>query len=349
MPVFLATPLSPIIVALAVMLLAWAVTTLLQRPLVFLLSNIPLVGYSISHAVGDAIGSVIDWALSWARSAVSPLVELIAVPIKALSDFILMLATTAETIAQSIITVARVAAGEVGEVAARLASLVAQLASLGSLIASVRAALASLVERVAAILSSAIPAAITAVQAWARALVSSAVAAARAALQGAIDAIRPWAIAAITAALAPIRALLALVPAQIAQAIAVAVHPLAAGLEALGKAMGDAIGAILTRLSVLEKLLPLLALIPLVGIIPRTIDEFWRQKRGCVDPTCDLLGPLLQGLGAAGELLSGSVLLALVAGAINDPEGAAQEVQGWRDELAGLASEVTTVLAGRPV
>src|SRR5206468_12366075 len=107
MPIFFATPMAPVFVAVAVMLLAWAVTTLLQRPLVFLLQNIPVVGYSIAAAVGNAIGSVIEWALSWAKAAVAPLVELVAVPVQAVADFVLSLASTAEVIANAIIRTAQ--------------------------------------------------------------------------------------------------------------------------------------------------------------------------------------------------------------------------------------------------
>lgn len=349
MPVFVTVPIAQLFVAIAVLLLAWAVTTLLVKPLVTLLEHVPLIGGTIAQAIADVTGTVIDWATSWAKGAVGGLVQLVAAPIRAILDLFAMLGSLGDTIANAIAQVGAVAAGAVGLVADRLASLVSQVAGIAKSVAAAAANIGTLFSRVAAIVATAIPGAIETVQAWARSFVHGLVNALEAELRAVIAAVSASIGLLIAAALAPIQALIRALPAAWQAAIAVAVQPLTLGLGALGDWVRQAVGGILARLSTLEGLLPLLALIPLIGIIPRTIDEFWRTKTKCVDPTCGLLGDLLGGLGAAGELLTGSVLIYLVTRSIDDPEGTAQEVHGWAPELRGLASEVTQVLAGRSI
>lgn len=349
MPLFLSAPLAELFIAIAVLLLAWAVTALLVKPLVFLLEHVPLIGGTVAQAIADVTGNVIDWATSWAKKAVDSLVQLVAVPIKAILDLFAMLGGLADTIAAAIAQVGAVAAGAVGLVADKLHTLAVTVGGLVNNLAQAIRDIGTLFSRVAAIIATAIPGAIATVEAWARAFVKGVANALEAELRAVIAAVSASIGVLIAAALAPIRALIGALPAAWQQAIAVAVQPLTLGLGALGDWVRQAVGGILARLSTLEGLLPLLALIPLVGIIPRTIDEFWRTKTKCTDPTCGLLGTLLDGVGAAGELLTGSVLIYLVTRSIDDPDGTAREVAGWADELRPLASEVTQVLAGRSV
>jgi hypothetical protein len=349
MPVLVLVPLADVFLAAAVMLLVWAVGTLLIKPLAMLLSNLPVIGEEIARRLLNGIGIVTDWATSWARTAVSALVAVVQVPFQVIGNFVAMVGSLADTIAAALAQIAAVAAGEVGQVADALHSLGVRVNGLAASLASALTGLAGVVADVARIVAHTIPEAIQALRTALIDFVHASVAAAETVLRAAIAAAETVLRAAIAAAVAPLAFLISLVPAQIAAAIAVAVQPLTLGLENLGQWARDAVGGILGRLGILEKLLPLLLLVPLVGTIIQTVEQFWRTKTQCVDPACNLLGDLLNGLGDVGELLTGSVLLALVAEAINNPAGAADEVKGWHDELAGLASGVTTVLAGRPI
>ena len=349
MPLLLASPMGAVIVGLALMLLVWAIQTLLVRPLVQLLEHVPLVGGTISSAIGDIVGTVISWATDWAAKAVGPLVELVAVPVRALVDFVGMLVQAVEAAGETAIRALSWAAGQVGTLADRIASLLAQVTGLAGAIGAVRTVIAAIQAAIANITAHVIPNAISAVRAWATSLVATAVATARAALESLISAARAYAKALVAEATRAFDAALAALRTALLAAVAVAVKPLEGAIGQLGRMLEETVGAILARLAILEKLLPLLGLVPLVGAIPLAIESYWRTKRECVDPTCDLLGDLLGGLGAAGELLGGSVLIALVEESIRDPQGTANEVQGWSDELRGLASGVTQVLAGRSI
>lgn len=349
MPVALAAVPVEIFLAAALLLLLYAVQTLIAKPLVALLEHVPLIGGTVAGAINDVVGTVIGWAEGWVRWGVDALVQLVHVPIQAIQDFIAMVAGFGDTVADALSHLWAVASGAIGTVADSLASLASRVAGLASSVGTALSRIASLAASVAAIVATAIPGAIATVESWARALVRTATDALDGALRAVIAATRAGLLLAITAAAAPLQALLALVPSQILQAVAVAVRPIALGLEGLGQEVGQAIGQITARLGNLEKLLPLLGLLPLVGAIPVAIETFWRTKAECTDPTCGLLGDLLQGVGPVGELLTGSVLLYLVSESIHDPEGAAREVHGWHDELAGLASGVTQVLAGRAI
>lgn len=349
MPVVLAAIPAEVFIAAALLLLLWAVQALLVKPLVTLLEHVPLIGGTVAGAINDVVSTVIGWAQDWVKWGVDAIVQIVHIPIKAIGDFVAMVGSFSEYAAAAIIRVGQVAAGQIGQVADALTSLVKRVGALASQLAQAIANISTLFAKVAAIIATAIPSAIAAARTAILAVVNHLLDALESTLRAVISATRAAIMVAVEGLLAPIKALLALVPAWIAQAVAVAVHPLQLGLEALGNAFGQAINAILARLALLEKLLPLLSLIPLVGAIPIAIETFWRTKQQCVDPTCNLLGPLLDGLGEAGELLTGSVLIYLVTESISDPQGAATEVAGWGDELRGLASGVTQVLAGRSI
>lgn len=349
MPFVLASPMAPVIVGLALMLLVWAIQTLLVRPLVQLLEHVPLVGGTVASAIGDIVGTVIGWATDWAGKAVGPLVELIAVPVSNLVSFVTMLVQAVEAIGQTALQAASWAYGAVGTLADRIASLLAQVTGLSAALGAVRTLISSIQAAIAHVTAHVIPDAINAVRSWAVSLVGSAINTLRTALVGLIDQARAYAAALVAAATSTLTKAIDAVRAWVLAAVAVALRPIQAELDGLGRAIDQAIGAVRVQLGQLQGLMPLLSIVPLVAAIPLTISQFWRTKNECVDPTCSLLGSVLDGLGDVGELLTGSVLVYLVSRSIEDPEGTAQEVAGWGDELRGLASGVTQVIAGRSI
>lgn len=349
MPLLLAVPVVDLFLAVAAGLLAWAATIIFQKPLVELFSRIPVIGGQVAGAIGQAVGAIISWAAEWLGKGGQALTQVLAVPIEAVRHLAAEVATTAESLLAEIGRQARIASGALGSVADRLLDLVGRVSGISSLLHTARVVLASLVDRVAHLITVTLPAAIEGVRTWARAAIANAVDALHDILAKAIAAIRPWVVAAIAVALRPIQAAIDAIRPWVLAAIAVALRPFEAELNGLGKLI-DGVRVGLGQLGgQLEKLLPLLALIPLVGIIVQAIPRLITKERECYDPACDYLGDVLQGLGAAGELLTGSVMLALVASAINDPEGTANEVAGWADELRPGASIISGVIAGRPI
>ncbi len=347
MPFVLAATLPELFPAVVLVFLLWAVWTLFQRPLLALLENIPVVGYNLAQAVGAAIITVIRWVRDWVGQAAAPFVQLLAVPIQAILDFGAGTLLAIETAAGAIASLTSRVVGTIGDLVAHVAGLLVTVSGLVSIVAAIRAAITSLSSRIAAVIATTIPQAIAALRVDLIGLVDAARAELTRLFGTAIAAVRAWAAAALATAVRALEDTITAVRAALLAAIAVAVRPIQAELDALGRLVAGTVAGILARLATLEGLLPLALLLPLVTAIPRTIEQFWRTKNECVDPTCDFLGDALNGLGAVGEALTGSVLLALVAEAIANPQGAAETIAGFGGELHGLADDVTTVLAGR--
>lgn len=349
MPLVLGAALADIFVVGALLLFAWAVVWVFQKPLVALFSQVPVVGANIVRAVIDVTASVARTAEDWARKAAEPLTQLIQVPIKALGDWIAMQTGAFEDLAAHFIAWVGSTADSLASLANRVTTALGRIASLADLVDAVRTGLANLAARVAYILSTAIPDAIAAVRAWAAARIAAVTNALEVELRKVIAAVAAGVAPAIAAALRPVTAAIDAIRPWVLQAVAAAVHPVQIQLDQLGQVFGRAIDGIRAELGNLARLLPLAALLPLVGTIVQAVPRWLTKERDCWDPACDFLGPVTDGLGEVGQLLTGSALLALVAAAIADPEGTADTVAGFKDELRPLASLVTEALAGRPI
>ena len=335
MPVAIGIAFPALWPAIAILLILWAAVYIFQKPLVALLSKLPVVGTAIADAVGRAIGGLIDWAANWAAAMVRPLLELLSAPVIWLAEVVHAIVLTAEAIATELGRIASVAAGRIGDVAARLATLYWTVTNLSAIVAAAQAALAGLVTRVTTILTTTIPAAIAQAEAMARALVAAALATVAGQLAAAQAALRAWASAAIAVALAPLQAAYAALPAwvqaQIAAAVAVVAGALGVrvgGVEAgLGQVQGQ-VGTIATALT------PLLAL-ELVRVVPQVISRVDTMDRKCVTPMCNALTSQLDMFSALSTGVSMALLLSLVAEAVHDPVGTAR---GTAADAGGLVS-----------
>jgi hypothetical protein len=336
-----ALALPEVWIAIAVLLLVWAIIYIFQKPISVVLGSIPAIGGQLADAFAKGIGVVVAWATEWAAHAVRPLVEVIAVPVQWFASILTGITTTAEAIVQAIVDTAHQAASTATYIINRVYALAATVADLAAQVPKLAAKVVDAVGDIARIVAVTIPAAIaTAVH---RAVVAAGelVDAAVRALERGIDALRSWAVAQVANLARGLDALRAWASAAIAYAVAVAVQPLQWGLGNLGDALKQLQLQVDGRLGQLTAALAGLLALDLVRVVPRIIEEITRMRRECVDPTCSVIGPQL---GLLQSLLQGveiTLLLAWVADAVNDPHGTAQQTAG---DAGGLASMVNGII-----
>jgi hypothetical protein len=346
MPVAIAAALPALWPAVAIMLIVWAAVIMFQKPLVALLSQVPVVGGAIADAVGGAIGTLIGWARGFASAVVLPLLELLIVPVAAFASILSQIVGTAEALIGEIVRVAGVAAGQAGRIATDLAAAVASIVNLGNVVKAVQDTLAAARALLAATIGTTIPRAIAAVQTWARGFVAAAISAADAALRLAISA----AVTALSVVLwAPIHALqaaFALMPQwvqlRIAQAVAAVAGTLGIRLTGLEGLLGQLRGQVGT---IEGSLAPILSLaLPIA--FPLLATNVATMAAQCIIPTCNALNPRLPLLNALSSGIMLYAVLDMTSTAIRDPEGAARETAQLAGTITGLVDDLVSGVTG---
>jgi hypothetical protein len=337
--VLLATP-QGVFVAVAIMLLVWAVFYIFRKPLAELFSRIPLLGGELARVFTDAMIAVRSMAIEWAATGVTGMVELVHAPIAWLLAVLNGVASTAEALMVYADRIGWTAAYATAVIRVRLASTVATVATLVDQVATALARIATLASRIATIVTVTIPGAIATAVSRAVAVARALVSAATVTLSSAIASLRAWTGTQLAAAAAATTTAISGVQAWASAAIVATVTPLAGQLAQLGQAIDGFRTDVLGRLGVISTALaPILAL-QLVRVIPQVITDITTMRRVCVDPTCRVMTPQLATLDALLSGLQVTLLLALVADAVHDPVGTATESAGAAGALAGLTNSI---------
>lgn len=304
MPVVLAVPLADVIAAVCILLLVWGASILLVKPLVMLLSWIPVVGQFMADRLTNLVDGVVSWATDWAKTAVGAFVQLIAVPVGAIIGAVSNIVATIEAAGAAIIALV---AGAV--------TFTARIALAFRLIAS---NVAQLVASIAAGVAHAIAVAASAA--------ATLVNAARVALTAAIAAVHAALTAAIAAETALINAVKGNLLAFIAGQVAVITAAWTAAITAVRTTVATDVKGIEAEIAHVNALvLPLVA----AAVIPRIIaleQTTTREFTQCLDPMCNVIGPTLAGLSALADIATLLAVGGLVGEAIADPEGTAKGV-----------------------
>jgi len=339
-PVAIAASLPTIWPAIAVLLLAFAAWVIIHRPLVALLSGLPLVGGAVARVVGDGIAALIRWALDWAASAVRPLVELVAAPVTWLDQVLGWAVAAAEALEVALGAVAERAAARINALWSSLSSLASSVGSLRSLLDGTRSWLASVAATVATITTTTIPTAISTAVAQAKTIAANLDAALRSDLLGRIAATAAAASTALTSAVATLSSRITAVQGWASSAIAAAVATALGAVQTLRRDHDAALGrqaADIARLT--TALAPLLAL-QLARVVPQTIGRLDTLERDCIRPTCSVLSPQLRDLEALLDGTTLTLVLGLVGAAVANPIGTGRAVAGEAGELRTIATTV---------
>ncbi len=342
MPAALLAALPELWPAVAILLIVWAAVVMFQKPLVALLSGLPVVGGAVADLVGGTIGTLISWARGFASAIVLPLLELLTVPVAAIAAILQAIVGAAEAVVSAVVAVAYVAAGSVGRVATDLAAAVASVVNLSAIVGTIRSALDAARALLATTIGTTIPNAIAAVQTWARGFVAAAITAARQAIDLAIAA----AVGALATVLwAPIKALqtaFGLLPAWVQVQIANAVAAVAGTLGIRLTGLEGLLDRLSGRTAAAEGALAGLAPLALPIAFPALLTTVATLTTTCIMPTCNALSPRLPLLNTLSSGLMLYAVLDMTAAAVRDPEGAAREtadvartITGFVDDLVG--------------
>src|SRR5882672_7931968 len=151
MPVVLAAGVVDIFFVLGLLLMAWAVVWVFQKPIAELFSRIPVIGGQAAGAIVDATNAIARTAQDWAGKAADPIVQLVQVPIRAFTDMLAQVVAMLEALPSELDQLAHLAAGEAGALADRIRAVLAQLVVLDHIVDGVRANIASVAALVAVI------------------------------------------------------------------------------------------------------------------------------------------------------------------------------------------------------
>lgn len=320
----LAAAMPEVIPALALLMVAWALSILLIRPVAWLLGNIPVVGGHIANALYSGASAVTSWAVNLARSGVDAMIQLVSAPVARLVDFVTALVLTVETAGERIGDLARNLTVTAGALWAEANALSARIANALAATAALAAAVPGLVAE------------------GARAVVAAALApvqAAVAALQRALAAGLAAEAAARLAGQSQLAATVAGVQAAAAAALAGAIAAERAQTQA-------ALATVATDVAQVGASVKPVALATATALVAPVAAELSRLTRECIEPTCSVISPQLDTLQA---LLTGE--LVILAGlfleeAIRDPEGTAREVAGAVDTVYRDAVGVFDLVTG---
>lgn len=327
MPIVIAASLADVVAAGAVLIVVWACSIILIKPLAFLLSQIPVIGADAGQNLARGADAVVSWAAEWAKTAVNAMVQLISVPVTFIREVIGNLIGLGQDVVANIVKLVQGLGQLVGQVVHNAAYAVGQLIALAGQIAHLAAAVPGIAADVFRSLIGAVD------HAW----------------RAAVAAVS----AALAAAVAAENALIAAVKGDLLKLIAGQVGVLSAAITAMAATLraewATDLGPINVELGQIGQVLaPILAL-DLTLAIPRILTEIETMRRECVDPMCNVLTPFLGALGAVTDVATIALVGGLAGEAIANPEGTARATAQVADEVHGLASDLFGLFTGARV
>lgn len=324
MPVLLAAGAADVVAALAVLLVVWAASILLVKPLVFLLSNLPVIGTNIATNLQRGADAVVTWAADWAKGACGAVVQIISVPVTWVGQIISDVVDFGGDVVGNILKLVGQVATLAGQVVHNAAYAVGQLIALGAKIVAVAATIPGIAADVARTVVAAAEKALRA----SIAAVSAALSAAIAAEQALIASVKGNLIALIAGQVAVVTAALATAIATLRAEWATDLKPIEAQLGQLGQVLA-----------------PVLAL-DLAFTIPQILTQIKTMKLECVDPLCGVLGPLLGGISALGDVATLAIVGGVVGEAVANPVGTARTTASVVGEVESLAGDLFGLFTG---
>lgn len=324
MPAILAAVPVEVFVAVALLLLLYALDIILVKPLTWLFQKVPIIGTTLANNLANGFGDVTSTVTDWAKWGVNAMVQLVAVPVRALIDFVLQAIGTIEGIVSNLQNI--------------WATIIAVAQSVSASISTVLGAVGVVAGHLAAFIVS-IPGTVADI---ARSIVAAAVEGLRQAI-GALS-------AALAAAVAAERALIESVKGNLLAFIAGQLGVVTASLTAL---VGSLAGQLAHDVQAIDgefgqvwaKVDPLTGLLPLVASVP-ILAELVNIAEDCIIPQCNILGPTLPILSTLGDIATLALVGALVGEAVANPETAAQDTAAVVSGIEGLAKGLFDLFTG---
>lgn len=346
LPLILGVSLAEWVAAFVIMILLWASSELLVKPLTIILSRLPVIGGAVADAVRQGGSVVVDWAAGWIKTAGGPMVEVLAAPVARFVDVILNLVTTVETIVGHFDVIVSWAWGRIQDVANFADTIWARVGALGVSLAASAARLASLSAEVAGIVAGTIPRAIAAVLAQAETTARYLVDLTAVVLSAAIHTALATALAAVAAESAALTAARGDLLKLIAGQGAVLTAAIAAAVATVRAEVGVQVRTLERDIADLHVAVDPLAAAGVLTLISTLTTELDTMRRECVDPVCNVLTPSLGALSGLAEMGTLLAVLELAGAAIRDPQGTADDVAGGVAAVHGLVRDVAGPVLG---
>lgn len=324
MPVALAFGVADVVAAFAVLLVVWACSVLLVRPLTWLLSSLPVIGSEVADRLSRGMDAVVNWAADWAKGAVGAMVAIISVPVTWVGQVIANVVGFAGDVVGNLLSLVGKAATLAAEVVHNAAYATGQLIALGAKLV----ALAASVPGIAADVARSLIATAEKVLRTAIAAVSAALAAAVAAEQALIARVKGDLLSLIAGQVGVVVSAMAALAQTLRAEWATDLKPIEAELGHIGQVLA-----------------PVLAL-DLALVIPRILTDIQTMRRDCVDPLCGVLSPILGTISAVGDVATLALVGGVVGEAIANPAATAHATAGLADDIHGLAADLFGLFTG---
>lgn len=340
LPLVFANPMGMLFIGVAMLLLFWASYHILARPLMELARHIPVIGADIAKGIGGAVEAVVGWVAQWVKSGIDAVVEIVSVPVRAVSNFVNWTSEAIAATATAVRTVAREAGLEIGRVASRIAGVrdlaldaldkarqtVVQLTDLRNWV--------KLIERT--VIPGAVAAVLSQAQAIARNLFDTERSARIEAVQGARAQAERLHDLAQTARRTGDQDLARQLAAE-----AAALYAAVAAAQAAGRTYSDAQRRALEAqvAKVTDVVIPA-ALATALAATNVVAQNLARTQARCIDPLCGAFGSSVDLWNALATGAQLALVIALVASAVNDPEGTARDTAGGIGGAVGLSRDV---------
>lgn len=347
MPLVLALPpLVELVIGVAALLLAWASSLYLVKPLVWIVGQIPVIGGQIAQGATGLGAKVGEWVGTWIVGTIQGTINILDWA-SGSATYAIRNATSALSWAHdSIIGIARAFYSRMAAAESGLALVLTRAQALAAQVAGMASRVTAVAVQVAYLATVGLPGAIATATAHAVATSGQAIAAVRATLQAAIAAASAAALASIGQEAAARASADAAIRAAAAAEAALIGRQAAAALAAQEAAIGAEVGQIGQAIDgIAAKIGPIA--FPTVAIGLTTIQTLIRTlERDCINPTCGFIGPQLGALEALEDVALLAAVAELVAHAAQHPQAAAADTIGDAGPLLGAVSGLFRELTG---
>jgi hypothetical protein len=336
MPLVFVNPLSLVVIGVVALILAYAAGQLLGTPLAELAGRVPIIGDDLRRGIRHIIDGVIGWALNWAKTAVNGVVELVAIPVRAIEAGISGAVVGVEAAVAAIGVLGAATVGQIGSLSTAIAQVWNRaIAAAGTAAAALTQTniLHNIADDMRARL---IPQARTQAVAQAGAYTNARVDRLRADTDRALALAASAAGALVIAEQAARRAGDNAQAAELAreaarlQSAVIAAQAAAAHYTDLRTATNSDAIANLRDVAIPAALAAALAATRVVS------QELTRIRTRCVDPLCGAFGPSVDVFNLLNTGVLVATVMGLVAAAASDPQGSARQVAAGGSALFGM-------------
>jgi hypothetical protein len=337
------------VIGVVALILAYAAGQLLGTPLAELAGRVPIIGNDLRRGIRSIIDGVIGWALNWAKTAVNGVVELVAVPVRAIEAGISGAVVGVEAAVAAIGVLGAATVGQIGNLSAAITNVWNRAIAAASTAAAALAQTSILHTIANDMRARLIPQARTQAVAQANAYTAGRVATEASRRATAIATATATMGALVTAEQAARRNGDSEQAARLAQAAA-ALEAAVVAVGALSRGYTDRrVAEQADALTNLRDVAIPAAIATALAATATVATNLARITTRCIDPLCGAFGGQVGLWNTLNTGIAIGLVMALVGNAARDPQGTAAGVAGFGDTLHNMGAGLLSPVVGRPV